>query len=102
MKAGVSGVGRRASIVAAPLLATAVVFTGLGLSSGVLLAQKSKDPEKKIEDFDRNNFDPDRSINIDNKWLPLEAGDAVRLQGVHPGGQEAGPSSLGDDRHRPH
>src|SRR4051794_22750017 len=46
---------------------------GLGLSSGGgVMAQKSKGTEDTLEAFDRNNFDP--SINVDNKWFPLQPG----------------------------
>jgi hypothetical protein len=44
----------------------------LGLSSGGVMAQKSKAPEEALEAFDRNNFD--RSSNVDNKWFPLQPG----------------------------
>ena len=94
MKPEVSRFGRRASIVAAPLLATVVAFTGLGLSSGVLLAQKSKDPDKKFEDFDRNNFDRDRSTSIDNKWLPLKPGTRYVFKGSTQEGKKRVPHRL--------
>jgi hypothetical protein len=45
---------------------------GLGLSSGGVMAQKSKATEDTLEPFDRNNFD--RSSNVDNKWFPLQPG----------------------------
>jgi hypothetical protein len=45
---------------------------GLGLSSGGVMAQKSKATEDTLEAFDRNNFD--RSSNVDNKWFPLQPG----------------------------
>src|ERR1051326_3520784 len=57
--------GRMASVVL-------VTFTCLGLSSGGVMAQKSKASENTLEVFDRNNFD--RSTEVDNKWLPLRPG----------------------------
>jgi hypothetical protein len=53
-------------------LVALVAFTGLGLSSGGVMAQNSKTAEDELKVFDRNNFD--RSANIDNKWLPLQPG----------------------------
>ena len=48
-------------------------FICLGLSSGDVMAQKSKAPEGgTLEAFDPNNFD--NSANVDNKWLPLQPG----------------------------
>jgi hypothetical protein len=80
MKAEINRFGRSASIIAVPLLATAVAFTGLGLSGDVVMAQQRKQPEKWTEEFkrhehfDRNNFDPDGSTKIDNKFHPIKPG----------------------------
>ena len=53
-------------------LVVLMTFICLGLSSGGVMAQKSKAPEGALEAFDHNNFD--RSTNIDNKWFPLQPG----------------------------
>src|SRR3989304_3885405 len=66
-----------------------VAFTCLGLSSGVVMAQTSKTPEKEFEDFDRNNFD--RSTNIDNKWLPLKPGTQYVYEGSTQEGKKRVP-----------
>ncbi len=52
----------------------------LGLSSGGVMAQKSKAPEDMLEVLDQNNFD--RSTNIDNKWFPLQPGMQLVYKGV--------------------
>ena len=74
MKPYVSTLHRRGSIIAASVLTLLLVFASLGSSSVVVMAQQRKDPEKRFEDFDRNNFDPDGSTNINNKFLPLKPG----------------------------
>lgn len=45
---------------------------GLALSSGGVMAQKSKAAEDALEALDQNNFD--RSANVDHKWFPLQPG----------------------------
>jgi hypothetical protein len=53
-------------------LVVLVTFICFGLSSGGVMAQKSKAPEDALEAFDYNNFDS--STNVDNKWFPLQPG----------------------------
>jgi hypothetical protein len=60
----------------------------LGLSSGAVMAQKSKAPEEALEVFDRNNFD--RSTNVDNKWFPLQPG----MQWVYKGFRKGAPARV--------
>jgi hypothetical protein len=52
---------------------------GLGLSSGSIMAQKSKATEDTLEAFDQNNFD--RSTNVENKWFPLQPGTQLVYKG---------------------
>jgi len=73
-------------------LAILVASTCLALSSSVAVAQKSNAPEKKFEDFDRNNFD--RSTNIDNKWLPLKPGTQLVFKGFTREGKKRVPHRL--------
>ena len=76
MKSERSRIGRRQVAFGSPLLAILLAFACLGLSSSAIMAQKnnqkSKAPERTLENFDRNNFE--RSTNIDNKWLPFRPG----------------------------
>jgi hypothetical protein len=53
-------------------LVVLVAFVCLALTSGGVMAQKTKAPESALEAFDQNNFD--RSTNIDNKWFPMQPG----------------------------
>jgi hypothetical protein len=53
-------------------LVVLVTFICFGLSSGGVMAQKSKAPEDAPEAFDHNDFD--NSTNVDNKWFPLQPG----------------------------
>ena len=89
MKSECSSFSQRALAIASPFLAMLVAFTCLGLSSGVVMAQKSKTPEKEFEDFARNNFD--RSTNIDNKWLPLKPGTQYVYKGYTQEGKKRVP-----------
>ena len=79
MKSPCSGSRQRACAISSPFLVVLVALTCLGLSSGVVMAQKTDTPEKEFEDFDRNNFD--RSTNIDNEWLPLKPGTQFVYEG---------------------
>jgi hypothetical protein len=53
-------------------LVVLMTFVCLAMSSGGVMAQKSKASEGTLEAFDHNNFD--RSTNVDNKWFPLQPG----------------------------
>ncbi len=89
MKVKCSSFNQRALAIASPFLAMLVALTCLGLSGGVVMAQKSKAPEKEFEDFDRNNFD--RSTSIDNKWLPLKPGTQYVYKGYTQAGKRRVP-----------
>ena len=56
-----------------------IIFWTIALFSITLFAQNEK-PEKDWEDFDPNNFDQS-SINIDNKWIPLNPGTHFVYEG---------------------
>lgn len=79
MKPRRSKIHQTTSVIAAHSLAMLIALSGLGLSSAPVIAQTGKAPQKKFEDFDRNNFD--RSATVDNKWFPMKPG----MQYVHKG-----------------
>ena len=66
-----------------------LVAAGLGLSSGIAVAQN---PERKFEDFNRNNFD--QSHNVDNKWFPLTPGTQHVYKGFTQDGKKRVPHRL--------
>src|SRR5438094_189466 len=80
MKAERSSPRQSAWAIASPFWAILVALTCLGLFSSVALAQKSKPPEPKVEDFDPSKFD--RSTQIDNEWMPLKPGTRLVYAGI--------------------
>jgi len=73
-------------------LAILVAVACLGLSGGVVMAQKAATPEKEYEDFDRNSFDP--STKIDNPWFPLKPGTRWVMKGFTTEGGKRVPHRL--------
>jgi hypothetical protein len=67
-------------VIASPFLVVLVALACLGLSGGVVMAQKSDTLDKKWEDFDRTNFDHS-STKIDNPWFPLKPGTRSVMKG---------------------
>lgn len=92
MKSQCGSFRQRARAIAASLLAILVASTCLGLSRGVVMAQKTDTPTKEYEDFDRNNFD--RSTNIDNPWFPLKPGTRFVHKGFTTEGGKRVPHRL--------
>ena len=80
---------QRALAIRSRSLAILVAATWLGLSSGVVMAQKSNAPDKKLEELDRNNFD--HSTKIDNKWMPLKPGTQYVYKGFTQDGKKRIP-----------
>src|SRR3990172_8198825 len=83
MKSTYSSFNRRALAITSPAGAMLVVFTCLGLFFGCVKAKNSKSAskttEKKFEDFP-DAFD--RSIPIDNQWMPLQPGTRFVYEGT--------------------
>jgi len=79
MKSECSTVSQRALAVASRLGGMVVAFTCLGLVSCNALVQDSQTSLKEFEDFDPKNFN--RSLHIDNPWLPLKPGTRFVYEG---------------------
>lgn len=65
-----------------------VAFICVALSSGGVMAQKSKASEGPLEAFDQNNFES--STNVTNKWFPLQPG----TQWVYKGFRKGAPARV--------
>jgi uncharacterized membrane protein YkoI len=87
MMSGCSGCGAIAVTMRSSVLAALVALACPALSTGAL-AQKSSTPERRFENFDRNNFDPAQTI--DNRWFPLKSG----MQYVYKGFQQEGKDRI--------
>lgn len=83
---------RRAMAVVCPFLAILVAAACLGLSGGVVMAQKAATPEKEFEDFERKSFE--RPTNIDNPWFPLKPGMRFVMKGFTTEGGKRVPHRL--------
>src|SRR4030095_3162592 len=74
--------GARSFAIRSSLVAVLMASGWLGLSGTVPIAQQRAPAERRFENFDRNNFDPEQAV--DNRWFPLKSG----MQYVYKGSQQ--------------